>query len=316
MKAKLSILIPNYNHAQYLREALDSILQLREYLQEIVICDDASTDSSWEILTEYQKQNSCIRLLRNEKNLGAMNNFLKLLKEAKGKYVMIHAADDFWIAPHMKILLEALAQDCKNLNAMFCGRNVYFNEDTGLKYTIPADFPSGVLPAGSVANYHRRVPWGPAGTIVRTDLYRDLYEKLLPTGCYYDRFLELIVAQKYPIFFLNHETACTRCTATNFSKISKNLKQQGKAFSHFFGMLQRQYQDLYASMRRSNQFADYEGMFLFLLLHPSIWDRHTPGIVIKLIPYCFYRKLRYGILSSMIPVSWKRKYHTLLKKDL
>ena len=146
MKAKLSILIPNYNHAQYLREALDSILQLREYLQEIVICDDASTDSSWEILTEYQKQNSCIRLLRNEKNLGAMNNFLKLLKEAKGKYVMIHAADDFWIAPHMKILLEALAQDCENLNAMYCGRNVYFNEDTGLKYTIPADFPSGVLP--------------------------------------------------------------------------------------------------------------------------------------------------------------------------
>ena len=67
----VSIIVPNYNHALYLRERLDSIYSQTYKKFEVILLDDASSDNSVEILTEYaQKYPQKTRLIVNEKNSG------------------------------------------------------------------------------------------------------------------------------------------------------------------------------------------------------------------------------------------------------
>ena len=60
----VSILIPNYNKAPYLRETLDSVLSQTYTHWECIIVDDHSTDNSWEILEEYVAKDSRFKLYK------------------------------------------------------------------------------------------------------------------------------------------------------------------------------------------------------------------------------------------------------------
>jgi glycosyltransferase involved in cell wall biosynthesis len=84
----------NYNHAQYLPAAVDAILAQSYQPKELIIIDDASTDNSMEVLESYAAKFNIIRLIRNEKNLGAVINMNKLLGYATGDYVCTAGADD------------------------------------------------------------------------------------------------------------------------------------------------------------------------------------------------------------------------------
>jgi glycosyltransferase involved in cell wall biosynthesis len=89
----LTIIIPVYNAARYLRKTIDSILnQLRNDV-EIIFVDDGSKDNSLEILKEYGEKNENIHIYHQE-NLGApaARNFG--LAYAKGEYVLFFDSDD------------------------------------------------------------------------------------------------------------------------------------------------------------------------------------------------------------------------------
>ena len=66
----ISIAMVTYNGEKFLREQLDSILRQIYTDFELIICDDCSTDGTWEILTEYAKKDSRIQIYQNESNLG------------------------------------------------------------------------------------------------------------------------------------------------------------------------------------------------------------------------------------------------------
>ena len=69
-----------YNGEKYLREQIDSILSqtIRDF--ELIVCDDCSTDNTWDILQKYQSQDKRIKCYRNEENLGFKKNFEKAIK--------------------------------------------------------------------------------------------------------------------------------------------------------------------------------------------------------------------------------------------
>lgn len=90
---KVSVILTSYNHAKYLRHAIESVLAQTFSDFELIIWDDASTDESWEIINSYQ--DARIRAFRNPVNLHR-GNINRGLEQAQGEYVAIHHSDDIW----------------------------------------------------------------------------------------------------------------------------------------------------------------------------------------------------------------------------
>lgn len=94
----VSVIVLTYNHARYIRQALDSILaQETDFPYEILVGDDASTDGTQAILREYaRREPDRLRLFLHEKNMGASRNAYTLLMAARGKYLATCEGDDYW----------------------------------------------------------------------------------------------------------------------------------------------------------------------------------------------------------------------------
>jgi glycosyltransferase involved in cell wall biosynthesis len=93
---KVSILIPTYNQAQYIKQAIDSALGQDYPNLEVIVSDDASTDETKNIVEQYQDER--LKYYRNEKNIGRVANYRKLLYEyATGDYVLTLDGDDYLI---------------------------------------------------------------------------------------------------------------------------------------------------------------------------------------------------------------------------
>lgn len=98
---KVSVLMPTYNHAKTIAQAIDSFLaQQCSFPVELCICDDASTDATAQIAASYQNQHPTkITFIAKSQNQGLMRNYQTLLQVAKGEYVAILESDDYWTDP-------------------------------------------------------------------------------------------------------------------------------------------------------------------------------------------------------------------------
>ena len=97
---KVTVLMPVYNAKIYLREAIDSILNQTFRDFEFLIINDASTDSSKNIILSYK--DSRIRYFENKKNLGVARTLNRGLRLAKGEYIARMDADDIAIASRLE----------------------------------------------------------------------------------------------------------------------------------------------------------------------------------------------------------------------
>lgn len=98
----VSVDIITYNHEKYASKAIEGVLmQKTDFLYEIVICDDFSTDNTREILLDYQKKYPDKIILRfQEKNVGLRYNYFENKKACRGKYIAICEGDDYWTDPN------------------------------------------------------------------------------------------------------------------------------------------------------------------------------------------------------------------------
>jgi glycosyltransferase involved in cell wall biosynthesis len=94
MRICLSIIVPNYNYAAYLPRCLDSIVSQSRIPDELLICDDASTDESLKIIHSYAHKYPWIRVIQNSQNLGILKTFQRLINETIGTHVIVCASDD------------------------------------------------------------------------------------------------------------------------------------------------------------------------------------------------------------------------------
>lgn len=95
-KPLVSIGMPAYNGEQFIRTALDSILAQEYKNFELVISDNASTDMTLKICSEYAIRDQRIKVFEQNHNIGALENFKFVLKGVRGKYFMWAAVDDYW----------------------------------------------------------------------------------------------------------------------------------------------------------------------------------------------------------------------------
>ena len=95
---KVSVLMPTYNHAATIGQAIESYLvQQTDFPCELLICDDASTDGTATIAKTFaEKSPDRIRLFVKQTNEGLLKNYQSLLEKAGGQYLAILESDDYW----------------------------------------------------------------------------------------------------------------------------------------------------------------------------------------------------------------------------
>lgn len=94
---KNSVALCTYNGEKYLRDQIDSILDQSLKVDEIVVCDDGSTDKTLSILAEYEnKFPEIFKIHINEKNLRSVKNFEKAISLCTGEIIFLSDQDDVW----------------------------------------------------------------------------------------------------------------------------------------------------------------------------------------------------------------------------
>lgn len=107
----VSVVLATYNGIKYLQQQLNS-LDAQDYPNlEVIIIDDASTDETYEYLTNYVNRRNNYMLLRNETNLGVVNTFERGIILAKGDYIALCDQDDVWFPHKIQTLMANIGDD-------------------------------------------------------------------------------------------------------------------------------------------------------------------------------------------------------------
>ncbi|TKR29427.1 glycosyltransferase family 2 protein [Luteimonas gilva] len=112
MFPEVSVIVPNYNHAPYLAQRVDSILAQTFRDFELILLDDRSSDDSWTVLERYRGHPQVAHLIRNDANSGSpFKQWEKGIGLARGRYVWIAESDDWCEPTFLETVLAGLRAD-------------------------------------------------------------------------------------------------------------------------------------------------------------------------------------------------------------
>jgi glycosyltransferase involved in cell wall biosynthesis len=103
---RVSVILPVYNAEKFLRPALESILEQTFTELEVIAVDDGSRDKSWELLQEYARADTRVRIFQNAENLKLSKTLNRAISEARGEYVARMDSDDISLPGRVRIQVE------------------------------------------------------------------------------------------------------------------------------------------------------------------------------------------------------------------
>lgn len=107
----ISVAMATYNGEKYLEQQLDSIAAQTVLPDELVVCDDCSTDRTIEILNRFkEKVPFNVIILQNETNSGYIKNYARVIPVAKGDFVFMCDQDDVWFPNKIETVLKTFEE--------------------------------------------------------------------------------------------------------------------------------------------------------------------------------------------------------------
>jgi glycosyltransferase involved in cell wall biosynthesis len=126
----VSIIIPNYDHAPYLEQRIESVLNQTYQNFEVILLDDCSTDNSWEILSGFKNHPRVSHCLRNESNSGSpFKQWQKGIELANGEWIWIAESDDWAEITLLEELLTA-SKSHMTVPLILCQSKTHFTDKT------------------------------------------------------------------------------------------------------------------------------------------------------------------------------------------
>ncbi|WP_127534542.1 glycosyltransferase [Paenibacillus kobensis] len=194
----MTICIPTYNRATDLARCLGTIFhQIGECtLIEVLVSDNASPDQTQDVLKSYAEAypNANFRYWRNEENIGAERNILKLMDEARGDYVMLHGDDDFFVDMTIMPLFNIVHRN-RNSSVIFI--DVLNNSHAVETFEgLDAFIRKASIHSGFISSI-----------IIERDLYRQIEDKSLFIGSGFNHiYLQLEAVRRKPQFTVVNES--------------------------------------------------------------------------------------------------------------
>ncbi|MCW5910059.1 MAG: glycosyltransferase [Cyclobacteriaceae bacterium] len=151
----VSVICVCYNHAQYVVQALDSVIAQTYKPVELIVIDDGSSDNSQGVIRQWAMTHPEVQVLLNEGNLGYCKTFNKALALTHGKYIIDLAADDVLLPERVQEGVTALQT---NANAGVTFSDAEHIDRNGQRLSLhSARFPHHLVPSGNV--YKEVVSW-------------------------------------------------------------------------------------------------------------------------------------------------------------
>lgn len=139
---KFSVIVPNYNHAPYLRRRLETIFAQTEKDLEVIVLDDASTDESLKVLEELSNEFS-FSLVTNQHNTGSPSRqWGRGVELATGEYIWIAESDDY-ADPHLLAELSGALEAHPSAGLACCDCHYVDTEGRKIPFEWPKDLPEG-----------------------------------------------------------------------------------------------------------------------------------------------------------------------------
>jgi glycosyltransferase involved in cell wall biosynthesis len=187
-RPKVTFGLPVYNGELFISRTLDSLLAQTYQDFEIVICDNASTDRTQEIICHYAAQDNRIRIYRNKKNMGATYNYNRVLELASGEYFKWIAADDVIRPEFLARCVEVLDSDLSIV--LVYSKAAFIDEDDRVIYRFDDVMTIQNWPAQTVARTNQVLEAifrnGSAANIIIFGLVRtDALRAIRPLGNYF-----------------------------------------------------------------------------------------------------------------------------------
>lgn len=213
----VSVFMMTYNHEKFIAQALDSVLMQKvNFIYEIVLGEDCSTDTTREIVVKYaERYPDKFKLILHKTNVGATNNQNEVFANCTGKFIAMLEGDDYWTDP---LKLQKQVDFLKNneaYSAVITNR-MYVNHVTGI--TNDTDYPETITTASIFS-----------GEVLPTQCV--LFRNNLDFGNFKkffnhtaaDRVLSYLLSLEGPIYCIKDVTAVYNYTGFGvWSKINQN----------------------------------------------------------------------------------------------
>lgn len=213
---KVSIIIPTYNRAQYLGQAIKSALNQDYPNKEIIVSDNASTDNTFEVVKQFMNYPE-FKYFRNETNIGMAPNWRKALYEyATGEYAIILSDDDFFVDKSYISKAIKLFRENPTLGLVHANRIILYEKE-GFAFKTSYQLPSIIDGREYFFNFGLNYP-GPAfcTTIFNTELAKKL-EAFLEENPSTDYLLWLKMMLFSDVGFIKNVVAVYRKHRNNIS---------------------------------------------------------------------------------------------------
>ena len=248
----LSVVMPNYNHARFLRQAIKEIISQSFFPYEIIIIDDGSTDDSVKVIESIVRENpnANIKFLRNDKNQGVIYSVNRGLREASGQYIVFPSADDTVFPGFFEDSMRLLA---KYPHAGLCSSVVDIIYANGNIIQMPLNNPSTIecylTPLECLRLLRQCDSWMISNScIYRRDAVLECGGFLPELGAVCDIFLGMLIALKYGTCFIPKQLAGFRLMAGGYSanfQSASALDIALKKYSYTADLMKTTYADLF-----------------------------------------------------------------------
>lgn len=145
----VSVICLSFNHATYLREAVESVLHQTYPFIEVIIVDDASSDHSADIARQLQHEYPQVKTLLLRENVGYCKAFNRGLEVATGEYSIDLAADDMLLPHRIEVGLQAFAIASEKMGVHFSDAELMDAKGHHLSYHSDR-FPHVSIPQGNI----------------------------------------------------------------------------------------------------------------------------------------------------------------------
>lgn len=244
----VSILIPLYNHEQFVSTAIESAISQTYSNIEVIVVDNCSTDNSYEVARKFSNKDKRVKCYRDEKNIGPVGNWIRCVELCSGEYIKIVFSDD-WLSPNAieRYLFPMLER--QDIGFSYSAIDVHYEDKvTKSAWKLKKE---GLIPS---LEYLKRVitggvPWSPGAALFRRKDVVKWLVKNIPNrfglncnsyGMGNDLMLYLRACEEYPYFYhINEVLAHFRAHSTSMTvAVAKKDPHMGfkcylSAFGHF-----------------------------------------------------------------------------------